>query len=286
MDSKTYWRIAPEDVKQGKELGRGSYGIVRAAEWRHTPVAVKILYQDAQAEDRELFEREIKIMATLHHPNIVQFFGYTRSPELTLVIEYFAEGSIENYVIKDKPGPKMSLSFCMDMGLAIEYLHSRMPTIVIHRDIKPANFLLTNSHRVKLGDFGIARARRTTTTSPTSLPGNDSTVSLESMTEFVADAAAATIKVGDAPQTSASGEELTSNCGTVRYMAPEVASTDGTKTQKYSSKADIFSLAMVFYFVWERVLPGIEYHRTPATHLSALLAGRRPAFHRLTRQPS
>lgn len=40
--------------------------LFRAAEWRHTPVAVKILYQDAQAEDRELFEREVKMMATLH----------------------------------------------------------------------------------------------------------------------------------------------------------------------------------------------------------------------------
>ena len=51
----------------------------RSAEWRHTPVAIKILYEDAQSQDMELFEREVKMMATLHHPNIVQFFGYTRT---------------------------------------------------------------------------------------------------------------------------------------------------------------------------------------------------------------
>lgn len=78
-----FWHIAPSDITQGKELGRGSFGIVRwvlsrgcagarggltrrLAEWRHTPVAIKLLYQDAQAEDRELFEREVRIMATLH----------------------------------------------------------------------------------------------------------------------------------------------------------------------------------------------------------------------------
>lgn len=249
-----FWRIAPSDVKQGVELGRGSFGIVRLAEWRHTPVAIKILYQDAQNEDRELFEKEVKMMATTHHPNVVQFFGYTRTPELTLVMEYFRHGSIEHYVVKEKPNNKLSLSFCSDMGLAIEYLHSRLPSIVIHRDIKPANFLLTNSLRVKLGDFGIARARR--------LKQVDSTASLESL---------------DATEVA---EGLTSNCGTVRYMAPEVASTDGAKTAAYSSKADIFSLGMVYYFVWERSPPSIDNRQTPALHLEALLAGRRPLFHR------
>lgn len=135
-------------------------------------------------------------------PNIVQFFGYTRSPELTLVIELFSQGSIESYVIREKPGTKLSVAFCVDMGNAIEYLHSRMPSIVIHRDIKPANFLLTNSLRVKLGDFGIARARRSSSgggLSTEAVTPNTSNCSLESL-------AAAETRYQ-------SPEELTSNCG-------------------------------------------------------------------------
>lgn len=63
-------------------------------------------------------------------------------------------------------------------------------------------------------------------------------------------------------------------------MAPEVASAEGAKTRKYSTKADIFSLGLVYYYVWERVLPSVEGHRTPAMHFSAILAGCRPKFHR------
>mmetsp|Transcript_10819 Transcript_10819/g.43803 ORF Transcript_10819/g.43803 Transcript_10819/m.43803 type:complete len:397 (-) Transcript_10819:67-1257(-) len=273
-ESSQFWWISPVHVTHGAELGRGSYGIVREGKWRHSPVAIKILYQDAQAQDRELFEREVRIMATLHHPNIVQFFGFTRSPELSLVIEYFPEGSVEQFVRTQKPGPKTCLSFCTDMALAIEYLHSRTPSIVIHRDIKPANFLLTGSHRVKLGDFGIARAR---IRSREGIPVSGSSCSLADHDDDSDVRITGTTSAG--PETEVA-DEFTSNCGTARFMAPELWATDGAKTRKYSTKADVFSLGLVYYFVWERVLPSIDGHRTPALHLEALLAGKRPVFHR------
>ena len=265
------WSINPGLIKMGDELGRGSFGVVRSAEWRHTPVAIKILYEDAQSQDMELFEREVKMMATLHHPHIVQFFGYTRTPALALVIELFPEGSIERYVPNSKPGAKASLKICTDMGLAIEYLHSRSPSIVIHRDIKPANFLLTASFCVKLGDFGIARARR-----DQSMRRVGSTQSLDHSTH--SELGDSSLRGGDRPMDR--DDNLTSNCGTVRFMAPEVASTDGARTSKYTAAADIFSLAMVYYFVWERILPGIAGHGTPTLHLEALYAGKRPQYHR------
>ncbi|KAJ8600851.1 hypothetical protein CTAYLR_008511 [Chrysophaeum taylorii] len=250
------WAIEASTIVAGEELGRGSFGVVRSATWRHTPVAIKILYLDAQAEDQELFEKEVATMSTLHHPNIVQFLGYTRTPGLTLVIELFAEGSLEAYVNRHRLPPKLALRFCIDMALAIEYLHSRRPSIVIHRDVKPANFLLTRSLRVKLGDFGIARTR-------------------------AGDARLAVPPLNRVPSLirTRSSEEMTANCGTVRFMAPEVASSNKDKST-YSTKADIFSLALVFYFVWERLLPTIPKHTTPAAHVDAMLRGLRPAFHK------
>ena len=88
------WKIETSEIKLGDVIGRGAFGVVHASYWRHTPVAAKILFKDSQAADRELFRKETRIMATLHHPNIVQFLGYTRTTSedcgpdsLTLVIE-------------------------------------------------------------------------------------------------------------------------------------------------------------------------------------------------------
>ena len=150
------WKISNDTLKLGVELGRGSFGIVMAAEWRHTPVALKILFADAQADDKVLFEKEVRMMATLHHPNIVQFLGYARTPALTLVIELFPEGSVERFVPREKPGQKTSLRFCIDMALAIEYLHSRQPSIVIHRCWLSVCF----PHRWRCHDAASPRRRR------------------------------------------------------------------------------------------------------------------------------
>mmetsp|Transcript_21399 Transcript_21399/g.63981 ORF Transcript_21399/g.63981 Transcript_21399/m.63981 type:complete len:345 (-) Transcript_21399:118-1152(-) len=274
------WKISNNTLKLGVELGRGSFGIVMAAEWRHTPVALKILFADAQADDRVLFEKEVKMMATLHHPNIVQFLGYARTPALTLVIELFPEGSLERFVPREKPGQKTSLRFCIDMALAIEYLHSRQPSIVIHRDIKPANFLLTASLRVKLGDFGIARTRRGELSREKRAQSSESLATMLDTSIHGVSSLGSLVEAGREAEAGTPGDDLTSNCGTVRFMAPEVAATDGARTQTYGVGADIFSLAMVYYFVWERTLPGIPDCNKPPLHLGALRDGRRPAFHR------
>ena len=79
--------------------------------------------------------------------------------------------------------------------------------------------------------------------------------------------------------------DQTTNVGTVRYMAPEVRevnpdSFDGTSPQsRYSVQADVFSVGMVYYFVFEGgVPPKVPGGNNPQAHFAGLAAGKRPAF--------
>jgi len=305
-EETAHYRIDPADLTLGEAIGAGAFGEVSVGRYHHTPVAVKVLFRDACEEDRALFEKEVRLMARLHHPNIVQFIGFAHVPELALVLELVAEGSIASFVPERRPGLRAALSFCLDMARAVEYLHTRRPLMVIHRDIKPPNFLVTKCLRVKLGDFGIARnlrgapfgraraadadgsARRggwgrgdtqevpsPTTVSPGGplhhFPGGDS--------------------FADAPSDDG---DLTTDCGTVRFMAPEVASPRTTDRSlspprstsasycraDYTHAADTFSLALVFYFVWERKLPCVDGARDALAHMTAIYDGKRPLFSR------
>ena len=148
--------IKHQDLELHGVLGKGQFGIVHRAMWRTTPVAVKVLYHDCSRDSNDCFKREIRLMARLHHPNIAQFLGYSKLPELVLVLELFENGSLERYVPTYRPGVRTTLEFCRDMARAVEYLHGRRPHVLVHRDIKLPNFLVTKGLRVKLGDFGIA----------------------------------------------------------------------------------------------------------------------------------
>ena len=153
------FRLSARDLDLREVIGTGAFGRVHTAKWRNTPVAVKVLFHDCSRDDVNMFHKEIQLMARLHHPNIAQFLGYAKlgPDELVLVLELFENGSLEQYVPKERPGVRTTLEFCRDMARAVEYLHGREPHITVHRDLKPPNFLVCKCLRIKLGDFGIAR---------------------------------------------------------------------------------------------------------------------------------
>ena len=92
------WQIALRHLRVGSEtLGQGQFGFVKKATWRGTPVAVKLVHDGSMLEDKELFVKELQTMASLHHPNIVQFLGFVLLPDLAIVMELFPERSVQNY---------------------------------------------------------------------------------------------------------------------------------------------------------------------------------------------
>ena len=101
------WELQATQISLLREIGRGSFGVVRLARWRSTPVAVKILlntrdFQNRQIYHPEEFVRELSTMRALHHPNVVQFLGFVRLPEPAIVMEYFPNRSLEDYMKKTK----------------------------------------------------------------------------------------------------------------------------------------------------------------------------------------
>lgn len=120
--------------------------------------AMKILLPDlaGRQELAERFLREIKVLASLNHPNIAALrTALTLENRLVMVMEY-VEGRTLAARLEEGPIPAAEALNYIDQVLdALKYAHDQK---VIHRDIKPSNMMLTPQGVVKLMDFGIARS--------------------------------------------------------------------------------------------------------------------------------
>ncbi|CAI5736788.1 unnamed protein product [Hyaloperonospora brassicae] len=161
------WRIDYDSVTLIKKIAQGAFGEVWMGQYRYERVAVKRLLQvKVSLATSEAFLREIKLMAWLEHPKIVQFVGvaWTRLVDMLAVIEYMDGGDLRTLLEKNAPqcllwqeGSK--LRFARDTIDAIVYLHSLSP-VIIHRDLKSRNILLDSKKGAKLGDFGESATKR------------------------------------------------------------------------------------------------------------------------------
>ncbi len=106
----------------------------------------------------ERFQREIKVQATLDHPNIAKLYtALTYSNQLLMVMEYVEGESIEKILTSGVLSVRDAVAYAAQVLDALGYAHGRG---VVHRDIKPANIMRTASGQVKLLDFGIARMKK------------------------------------------------------------------------------------------------------------------------------
>ena len=205
-------------------LGRGGMGVVYKARQKtlNRLVALKLLAPERvrDAKFAERFTREAQALAALNHPNIVTIHDFGQAGGYYFLLMEFVDGvNLRQLLRTRKFTPEEALAIVPPLCDALQFAHDRG---IIHRDIKPENLLLDKAGRVKVADFGIAKML-------------------------------GAVNADGAAGESAVPENLTqSTVGTPGYSAPE----QKTDPRRVDSRADIYSLGVVFYEMLTGELPG------------------------------
>jgi serine/threonine protein kinase/Tol biopolymer transport system component len=199
------------------EIGRGGMGEVYQAKDTKLgrDVAIKVLPEEfARDTDRVArFQREAKLLASLNHPNIAAIYGLEESEGTHFLVMELIEGDTLRDRIKSGPIPvEEALNLALQMAEALEAAHENG---VIHRDLKPANIKVTPDGKVKILDFGLAKA----------YAGDQENV--DPM---------------DSPTISAAATQQGVILGTAAYMSPEQA-----KGKSVDKRADIWAFGVVLF---------------------------------------
>ncbi|KAI7727448.1 hypothetical protein M8C21_023130, partial [Ambrosia artemisiifolia] len=167
--------IKNDDLEEVKELGSGTYGSVYHGKWKGSDVAIKRIKASCFAgkpSERERliadFWKEALILGSLHHPNVVSFYGIVRDgPDgsLATVTEFMVNGSLKQFLQKkDRTiDRRKRLIIAMDASFGMEYLHGKN---IVHFDLKCENLLVNmrDPHRpiCKIGDLGLSKVKQHT----------------------------------------------------------------------------------------------------------------------------
>jgi len=202
-------RVGPFEVQA--PIGAGGMGeVYRARDAKlKRDVALKVLPAAFASDPYRMarFQREAEVLASLNHPNIAVIYGVE---DRALVME-LVEG--------ESPKGPLTLEdawhIASQIASALEYAHDRG---IVHRDLKPANIKVTPDGKVKLLDFGLAKAFNEPVAATPADTSNSPTLTMEAATE--------------------AGVIL----GTAAYMSPEQA-----KGKPVDKRADIWAFGVVLY---------------------------------------
>ncbi len=158
-----------------EKIGGGGMALVYKAKCTllNRYVAIKVL-RDEFARDQEFvekFRRESQAAASLSHPNIVNIYDVGTDEDGERVIHYIVMEYIDGKTLKEivKEEGRLSNERVIDYSIQIaNALKAAHNNNIIHRDIKPQNIMINEDNRVKVMDFGIARAATSSTITTTS----------------------------------------------------------------------------------------------------------------------
>lgn len=207
-------------------LGTGHYAQVKETYNRSTceVCAVKIFHPTSRGEQANQLNRELEILTSLNHPNIVGFYGNYLEPvsmtSLTtyLVLEKINGGELFNRIVrKGKLGQDETREITIQLLKGLNYLHS---LDIVHRDLKPENILLN--------------VVPTDGNQPHNKPWDIGELSVQ-------------VKIADFGLAKFIGEfQFTSTlCGTPAYVAPEILVN--SQQRKYNKSVDMWSVGVLLY---------------------------------------
>ena len=223
------WNVPREEIEliPNREIGRGASGLVLEGRYKSQVVAVKQIHQNILQNSAivEEFRREIGIMASVKHPNLVRFVAAVfddavlNLDETPLLVSELLNTSLRKaYERGNVEGQYLKHSIFRDVAYGLHYLHEHQEPI-IHRDISSANILLEalsgGIWRAKLSDFGSANFLK---------------------------------------------QAKTLGVGAIVYMAPEVFPRDDPNAPMPHSttKCDVFSYGIVLVEVITKMMPSQE----------------------------
>lgn len=139
-------------------IGEGQYGVVLKGKNKETNelVAIKKFKQDdTDEENKRVILREVKILKTLNHENIIELKeAFRKKGKIYLVCEYVEKNLLE--ILEEGPiTPQQVRHYTYHLLKGIAYMHS---INIIHRDVKPENVLVSKEGAVKICDLGFARS--------------------------------------------------------------------------------------------------------------------------------
>jgi serine/threonine protein kinase len=157
------WTIDLRKLNMGEAFAQGAFGKLYRGTYKGEDVAIKILERPENDPEKaqlmeQQFQQEVKMLATLRHPNIVRFIGACRKPMVwCIVTEYAKGGSVRQFLMKRQSRSvplKLAVKQALDVARGMAYVHELG---LIHRDLKSDNLLIFSDKSIKIADFGVAR---------------------------------------------------------------------------------------------------------------------------------
>jgi Tol biopolymer transport system component len=230
------------------QIGAGGMGeVYRAHDTKLArDVAIKVLPANFVNDPERLsrFQREARMLAALNHANIATIYGLEQSGGVTCLVMELVPG--ETLAERVKAGPlsiEEALKIAVQIAEALEAAHEKS---IIHRDLKPANVKVTPEGKVKVLDFGLAKA-------------------------YAGDSG--TYDPANSPTLSAAATMLGGILGTAAYMSPEQA-----RGKSVDKRTDIWAFGCVLY----ELLTGKQaFHGESTTEILASVLREEPDWRAL-----